>query len=65
MNYVYISLYLVIFVIIYIIIFMRNESFNFFFEKIFNDITDYNNPNYTGGIEYLFNPFRHFKCKSV
>jgi len=39
---------------------MSNETFNFFFEKIYNNITDYNDPNYTGGIEYIFNPFKVF-----
>jgi len=39
---------------------MNNETFHFFFEKIYNNIADYNDPNYTGGIEYIFNPFRHF-----
>jgi len=48
------------------------ETFNFLFEKIKNNITDYNDPKYTGGIEYIFNPFRHFpnilnvqRCKKV
>lgn len=65
MNYFYVSLYAIICVIIFIIIFMKDESFNFFFEKIHNNITDYNDPNYTGGIEYIFNPFRHLKCLKV
>ena len=60
MNYSYVLLYLVICVIIFIVIFMSNETFNFFFEKIYNNITDYNELNFTGGIEYIFNPFRHF-----
>ena len=58
MNYFYVSLYAVICVINFIIIFMTNESFNFFFEKKYNNITDYNDANYTGGIDYIFNPFR-------
>ena len=42
---------------------MSNETFNLFFEKIYNNITHCYDPNYTGGIEYIFNPFRHVKCQ--
>jgi hypothetical protein len=65
MNYFYVSLYVVICVIIFIILFISNETFNFFFEKIYNNIRDYNHEHYTGGIEYIFNPFRHVKCQKV
>ena len=60
MNYIYVSIYFVICIIIFIIIFMSDELFKFLFEKIHNDITDYNDPGFTNGIEYIFNPFRHF-----
>jgi hypothetical protein len=40
--------------------FMGNELFDFLFEKVPNNITDYNHPEYTGGIRYEFNPYRHF-----
>ena len=59
-NSMYILLYVIICIIIFFLIFMRKETFDFFFEKKFNNITDYNDPNYTGGIEYKFNPFRLF-----
>ena len=72
MNYIYASIYVVICVILFIFIFMSNETFNFFnetfnflFEKKYNNITDYNDPEYTGGMTYEFNPYRHFKCQQV
>lgn len=34
-------------VIIFMIIFMSRETFNFLFEKAYNNITDYNDPKYT------------------
>ena len=61
MNYIYVSIYIIMCVIIFIITFMPDKIFNFLFEKQFNNITDYNDPNFTGGIEYIFNPSRHFK----
>jgi hypothetical protein len=60
MNYIYASIYVVICVILFIVIFMSNETFNFLFEKKYNNITDYNHPEYTGGMTYEFNPYRHF-----
>lgn len=60
MNYLYKNIYIIICVLIFMIIFMRSETFNLLFEKINNNITDYDNPKYTGGNEYIFNPFRHF-----
>jgi len=56
MNYIYASIYVVICVILFIIIFMRDETFNFLFEKKYNNITDYTHPEYTGGITYECNP---------
>lgn len=61
MNYIYASIYVVICVILFIVIFMSNETFNFLFEKKYNNITDYNHQEYTGGMIYEFNPFQHFK----
>ena len=60
MNYIYASIYVVICVILFIVVFMSNETFNFLFEKKYNNITDYNHPEYTGGMTYEFNPYRHF-----
>lgn len=60
MNYIYVLLYVIICVILFFIIFMKYETFNFLFEKKYNNITDYNDINYTGGITFEFNPFRHF-----
>jgi hypothetical protein len=34
-------------------------------EKKINNITDYNDPEFTGGMSYEFNPYRHFKCQKV
>lgn len=65
MNYIYASIYVVICVILFIVIFMSNETFNFLFEKKYNNITDYNHPEYTGGMTYEFNPYRHFTCQKV
>lgn len=59
MNKTNVTIYLIICVMLFIIIFMSEETFNFLFEKIHNNITNYNDPNYTGGIEYIFNPLRH------
>lgn len=59
MKYIYVLIYVVICVIIFLVIFMRNETFSFLFEKKYNNITDYNHPDYTGGITYEFNPYRH------
>ena len=65
MNYIYATIYVVICVILFIVIFMSNETFNFLFEKKYNNITDYNHPEYTGGMTYEFNPYRHFKYQKV
>lgn len=61
MNYIYASIYVIICIILFFVIFMSNETFNFLFEKKYNNITDYNHPEYTGGITYEFNPYRNFK----
>lgn len=45
-------LYIIICVILFFIIFMRNEMFSFFFTPKFNNITDYNHPEFTGGVTY-------------
>ena len=60
MNLIFVSIYVIICVIIFMIIFMSTETFNLLFEKKYNNQTDYNDPNYTGGIEYIFNPFNAF-----
>ena len=41
---------------------MPHKLFNFLCEKVTNNITDMDDPNFTGEIEYIFNPLRHFKC---
>ena len=58
MNYIYVSIYIIICVVLFIVIFMSNETFNFLFEKKYNNITDYNNPEFTGGVSYEFNPYQ-------
>ena len=45
MNYIYALLYVIICVILFFIIFMKYETFNFLFEKKYNNITDYNDIN--------------------
>jgi hypothetical protein len=60
MNSIYASIYVVICVILFIFIVMSNETFNFLFETKYNNLTDYNHPEYTGGMTYEFNPYRHF-----
>ncbi len=62
---IYMSIYIVVSVLIFMLLFMCDKIFNFLFEKVFNNITDYNDPNYTGGIEYIFNPYRHLKCQKT
>jgi len=61
MNYIYAIIYLVVCFTIFIFIFLPDKAIAFFFEKKFNNITDVNDLNFTGGIEYIFNPFHHFK----
>ena len=56
MNYNYVAIYVGICIIVFILIFMRDEAVGFLFERKYNNITDYNDPKYTGGIEYIFNP---------
>ena len=65
MNYVYALLYVVMCVIMFVVIFFSNEAFEFLFEKTINDITitDYNDPEYTGGVTYNFNPGHQFNSK--
>ena len=65
MEFMYVLIYVVICVIIFMFMFMRNEIFAFLFETTYNNIIDFNDPNYTGGIAYIFNPFRHFICQHV
>ena len=46
---------------------MSNETFNLLFEKQFDNITNYADPKFTGGIKYIFNPLRHLNiqmCKT-
>ena len=65
MNYIYASMYVVICVILFCAIFISNETFNFLFETKINNIIDYNHPEFTGGMTYVFNPYRHFKYPKV
>ena len=55
MNYIYASIYVIICVILFFVIFMSNELFNFLFQMKFNNITDYNHPEFTGGMTYECN----------
>lgn len=59
MNYLYASLYVIMCIVIFILIFMSDHTFDLLFEKKYNNIIDYNDSNFTGGIEYVFNPFRY------
>jgi hypothetical protein len=61
----YALLYVVIGVVSFFVIFMGKETFNLLFEKQISNIRDYNHPEYTGGITYTFNPYRHFKCSTA
>lgn len=47
------SIYVIVCVIIFIVVFMVDETFNFLFEKKYNNITDYNNPNFIGPKKYI------------
>ena len=60
MNYIYASAYVVICVVFFFIIFLLDETLGFLFKMKFNNITDYNDPDFTGGVTYEFNPWRHF-----
>lgn len=48
-----------------VLILKKKNIYDLFFEKTYNNITDYNHPEFTGGIEYIFNPFRHFRFTSL
>ena len=61
MNYYYVSLYILVCFIIFLFLFMPYKLFNFLFEKVYNGITDYNDPKFTGGYYFIFNPLRHLK----
>lgn len=60
MNYLYATIYLIVCIVLFIIIF-AGDTFDFLFEMVPHNVTDYTDPNYKGGIEYIFNPLRHFK----
>jgi hypothetical protein len=60
-DFFYLSIYIIICIIGYLLIFIPHDLFNFLFEMKYNNITDYNDPKFTGGIHYEFNPLRHFK----
>ena len=57
-------IYVIICVLLFLILFKREDLFHVLFETIYNNITDYNDPNFTGGIEYVFHPFRHLYVKN-
>ncbi len=65
MNFIYVCIYLVICVMLFLIIFMEDKTFEFFVEKQTNGITDYNDPKYTGGFHYVFNPLRNFTSSII
>lgn len=60
MNYIYATIYWAICFVIFFIIFMKDTLFDLLFEKKLNNITDYNDPNYTGGFTYVFRYFPFF-----
>ena len=62
MNYIYATIYWILCIFIFVLYFMPHKLFNFLYEKVTNNITNMDDPNFTGGIEYIFNPLRHFKC---
>ena len=49
-------------IIILLLILMRDKLFDIVFDKKFNNITDYNHPDFTGGIAFEFNPLRHISA---
>lgn len=60
-NHIYYIIYWIICVVMFGLIFKIDEIFNFCFEKKYNNITDYNDPNFTGGFEYIFKLFHNIK----
>ncbi len=65
MNSIYASLYVIVCVVFFFVIFVSKDAFSFLFETKINNITDYNHPEFTGGMTYEFNPLRHFTSSTI
>ena len=64
LEYILMLVYWIFCFINFMIIFRKNRLIYIldttFFTAVPNDITDINDPNYTGGINYIFTPFKLF-----
>lgn len=56
-------LYVTLCVFGFLFFFLRDDTFAFLFEKKYDGITDYNDPEFTGGVHYEFNPFHSLRVK--
>ncbi len=67
LEYILMLVYWIVSFIIFLMLF-RKEQFkyiiytiaNALYTVVPNDITDINDPNYTGGVNYIFTPFKLF-----
>lgn len=57
MNYLHLFIYVLVCIGSFMVIFCPFETFNVLFEKVYNDVKDINDPNYTGGVSYVFKLF--------
>jgi hypothetical protein len=58
-KYIFVILYILVGVCAYLFVeFDRCTLMDCFFEQIKDPITDIHDPNYVGGIQYVFSPFR-------
>ena len=67
LEYMLMLVYWIVSLIIFLMIFRKEQLStimytiaNTLFTVVPNDITDINDPNYTGGVNYIFTPFKLF-----
>ena len=64
LEYILMLVYWIVSFIFFLMIFRKeqflNAMYTIFFTAVPNDITDINDPNYTGGVNYIFTPFKLF-----
>ena len=64
LEYILMLVYWISCFIFFLMIFRKEQlvdiMYTIFFTAVPNDITDINDPNYTGGVNYIFTPFKLF-----
>jgi len=67
LEYMLMLVYWIVSLIIFLMIFRKEQLSTIMYTIFFalftvvpNDITDINDPNYTGGVNYIFTPFKLF-----